>query len=99
MLAYNAGLGKLSGPRRRPVDSTANPRTKILDFGGFDSSAILILRSEIPRPVGDFPESLSQAILAGVILVGRLGVLGKLNTSCDVIVVNRFLVRWLYLFE
>ena len=29
----------------------------------------------IPRPIGDFPESLSQAILVGIILVGRLGVL------------------------
>ena len=25
-------------------------------------------------PIGDLPESLSQAILAGIILVGRLGV-------------------------
>ena len=34
--------------------------------------------------IGDFPESLTQAILVGTMLVGRLGV------SCDVIVVNRF---------
>ena len=44
------------------------------DFRGFDSSGILILRGGIPSPIGNFPESLSQAILVGVILVGRLGV-------------------------
>ena len=30
---------------------TANLRTKILDFGGFDSCMILILRGGIPRPM------------------------------------------------
>ena len=35
---------------------------------------ILILRGGIPRPIGNFPESLSQRILAGMILIGRLGV-------------------------
>ena len=39
-----------------------------------DSSIILILRGGIPRPIGDFPEILSQAILVGIMLVGRLGV-------------------------
>ena len=29
--------------------STANPRTKIMDFGGFDSSMILIVRGGILR--------------------------------------------------
>ena len=55
-------------------ENTANLHTKILDFRGFDSSRILTLRGGIPRPMGNFPESLSQAILVGVILVGRLGV-------------------------
>ena len=55
--------------------STANLRTKILDFRGLDSSIILILRGGTPRPIGDFPESWSQGILAGRLLVGRLGVL------------------------
>ena len=41
---------------------------------GFDSSIILILRGGIPRPIGDFPESLSQAILVGIMLVGKSGV-------------------------
>ena len=44
-----------------------------MDFRGY-SSIILILRGEIPRPIGNFRESLSQAILVGLILVGRLGV-------------------------
>ena len=42
---------------------TANLRTRILDFGGFDSSIILILRGGILMSIGDFPESLRQAIL------------------------------------
>ena len=41
---------------------------------GFDSSRILILRVGIPRPIGNFPEQLSQGILAGITLVGRSGV-------------------------
>ena len=52
----------------------ANLPTRILDFKGFDSSRILILRGGILMSVGNFPESLSQGILAGVILVRRLGV-------------------------
>ena len=55
--------------------STANPRTNIMDFRGFDSRTMLISRGGIPRPIGNFPESLSQAILVGIMLVGRLGVL------------------------
>ena len=43
---------------------TANLRTKILGFRGFDSSIILILRGATLMFVGDLPESLSQAILA-----------------------------------
>ena len=52
---------------------TAYLRTKILDFRGFDSSIILILRGGIIISVGDFPESLSQAILAGRILSREVG--------------------------
>ena len=50
---------------------TANLQTNILDFRGFDQSRILRLRVGIPRPAGNFPESLSQRILVGIILVGR----------------------------
>ena len=53
--------------------TTPNLPTIIVDFRGFDSSIILILRGGILRPIGDFPESLSQAMLVGVMLVGRLG--------------------------
>ena len=51
---------------------TANLRTTILDFRGFDSSRILILRGGLLMSIGNFLESLSQAILVGIILVGRL---------------------------
>ena len=53
---------------------TANFRTNIMDFRGFDSSIVLTERGEIPKPIGNLSESLSQAILAGTILAGRLGV-------------------------
>ena len=36
--------------------SVADPRTKILDFRGVDSSVILMLRGAILRSIGDFPE-------------------------------------------
>ena len=49
--------------------------TNIVDFGELDSSTLLIVRVGIPRPIGDFPESLTQAMLVGIMLVGRLGVL------------------------
>ena len=51
-----------------------NPNTKIMDFRVADSSIISILRGGIPMSMGDFPDSLSQAILVGIMLVGRLGV-------------------------
>ena len=41
---------------------------KILDFRGFDSSVISNLRGGISRLIGNFPESLSHAILVGIIL-------------------------------
>ena len=52
----------------------ANLATNIVDFEGSDSSVILIRRSGIPRPIGDFPTSLTQAMLVGVMLVGQLSV-------------------------
>ena len=45
-----------------------------MDFRGFDSSIIFKLRGGIPRPIGNLPESLSQAILVGITLVGKLAV-------------------------
>ena len=37
----------------------------LLDFRGFNSSIILFLRCGIPRPIGNFPEDLSQAMSVG----------------------------------
>ena len=55
--------------------ATDNLRTSMMDFRGLDSSIILIMRGGILMSTGDFPESLSQAILLGMMLVGRLGVI------------------------
>ena len=57
-----------------PLLSTPNLPTNIVGFRGFDASVILIQRGGILIPIGDFPESLSRAMLVGVVLVGRLGV-------------------------
>ena len=57
---------------------TPNLPTNIVDFRGFDSSIILTLRGGVPRPIGDFPESLSQTMLVGLMFAGRLGV-----NECD----------------
>ena len=54
--------------------STLNLRTTILDVRGFDSSMILMLRGGILMSIGNYPEHLSEPILAERILVGRLGV-------------------------
>ena len=61
--------------------STPNLPTNIVDFGGFDSSIILILRGGILMSIGDFPESLSQAMLVGTMYLGRLGVREYLSTG------------------
>ena len=66
------------------TDRTANLRTKILDFRGFDSSIFLILRCGIPRPIGNCLEMLSQQILAGRFLAGRLGVSHQDEDACDI---------------
>ena len=67
----------LGATQKNPTPSrqyTASLPTNIVDFRGFDSSIMLFLRGGILRPIGDFPESLSQAILVGVVFVGKLGV-------------------------
>ena len=73
-----SALGELESG---PVDpecllAYVNLRTNIMDFRGFDSSIILILRGGILMSIEDFPKSLSQTILVGIMLVGRLGVHG-----------------------
>ena len=64
----------LGGGRSARGRRAANLRTKIPDFGGFHSSRIFILRDGLLVSIGNFLESLSQAILVGTILAGRLGV-------------------------
>ena len=56
---------------------TLNLPTNIVDFIGLDSSIMLILMGGMLMSMGDFPESLNQAILVGIMIVGRLGV------ACD----------------
>ena len=60
-------------PLAQNVVFTAN-LAKNVDFGGFDSSIIFILRAGILMSTGDFPESSSQAISVGIMSVERLGV-------------------------
>ena len=55
--------------------TTANLCTNIMDSRGFDSNIILMLRGGILMSIANFPESLSQRIWVGIVLVGRLGVL------------------------
>ena len=59
--------------------ATANLRTKIMDFRGFYSSIILMLRGGILMSIGNFLVTLSQAILVGIMLAGRSGVV---RSSC-----------------
>ena len=72
--AGTAFAGRVTQKSTRTCRVTADLRTKILDFRGFDSNMILSLSGFILMSTGDFPESLSLRILAGLILVGRLGV-------------------------
>ena len=53
---------------------TANLRTNIMDFRGFDSSTILIIRGAILMSIGISRKVRVKQILVGMILVGRLGV-------------------------
>ena len=69
MKLLSAGLWTRPAARYTP-----NLPTNIMDFRGFDSSIILILRGGVLMSIGDFPESLSQAMLVGIMLVGRLSV-------------------------
>ena len=50
-----------SGAWERAV--AADLRSEIMDFGGFDSSRISLLRGGILMPIGTFLEMLSQQIL------------------------------------
>ena len=86
--AHHASLYRLRNPRsalgarggeapraRAPLQATATPNLpiSIVDFRGFDSSVILILRGGITRSIGDFPESLTQAMLVGCNVSREIG--------------------------
>ena len=55
-------LGFENALEAKETTRTANLRTKIMDFRGFDSSTSVSMRSGIPRPTGNFPEMLNQQI-------------------------------------
>ena len=50
-----------------PHAATANLRASILDFGGFGSSRVLMLRDGFIMSIGTFVENLSRAILVEII--------------------------------
>ena len=100
-------------PRSAKHKHTPSPPTKSLGFEGFDSSRILILRGEILMSIENSPESLSQAILVGIILVGRLGVVLVIraglprephrtnlilrHTTCDILLHNTIICFYTFL--
>ena len=53
---------------------TPNLPANIVDVRGFDTRRILPSRAGILMSIGNLPESLSQAMLAGIMSVGGLGV-------------------------
>ena len=55
------------------ASAAPNLPTNIVDFRGFDSGIILILRGGILMAIGDFPESLSQAMLVGCDVSREIG--------------------------
>ena len=74
ILCINSMVIMLFVTMATPDASTANLRTKILDFKGFGSSRILISRGGILMSTRIFPARLSQQLLFMIILEGRLGV-------------------------
>ena len=52
-------------PQTKSPQTAPNLPTNMVGFRGFDSSIMIILRGEIPRRIGDFPESSSQAMSVG----------------------------------
>ena len=78
---YQTRRGRVEGSRvtvpfnMLPFEhATANLLSNIMDFRGFDSSNMLILRGGILMSIGDFPEIMGQRISVAINLVGRLGV-------------------------
>ena len=83
-VAYLSVLSQISNcqglGRKNKHEILKTDRTKILEFGGLATRARSQLRGGILMSTGNFPETLSQRILVGIILVGRSGV--ALNTLC-----------------
>ena len=88
---------------------TPNLPINNVDFWGSDSSIILILRGGIPRPIGDLPESLSQAMLVGCNVsrgIWRKGarqrlsswifLTGKLSTMCVYTYIYIYIYTYVY---
>ena len=69
-------VGRLGISSAVPADRHA------LGVRGFDSNGILILRGGILMSIANVPESLSQRILAQMILVGILGVSPGCMSDC-----------------
>ena len=93
-MRFDFGLGYHYGqapPECREHSRTADLRTKILDLRGFDPGRILFLMGGILMSVGNFPEGLSQHILVGIILVGRLGARDGVRESSDHVAGGAFL--------
>ena len=77
--------------------TTANLRTKILDFRGFDSSRNSILRGGILMPIGNFPESLSQA-LVGRFVVGQRSIYTPYNYNYMYIYIYAYIYIYMYIY-
>ena len=73
-MARSENRGHLRSPRGPTLRVAADLRTRILDFGGFDSSVILVLRAGIPRPivVGDSPGNFESLNLGMISVEGDL---------------------------
>ena len=71
MQAHDEGAPN-RGPLKIPLDKThTSGESSQRRIEG--EHRISIVRGGIPRPTGNFPESLSQQILVGIIVAGTLG--------------------------
>ena len=74
MIVRDAASVQTKDYELRIFDSSGLFISPFVHFKVFDSSRILIIRGGILRPMQDFPESLSQAILVGIF--GGAGFMG-----------------------
>ena len=61
-----------------------SPPTKSSGFRGFDSNKLLIIRGgkyHIHNCIGSLPQSLTQGLLVGRLLIGGLGVAGMASQT------------------